>query len=183
MDSCMQSMVQKHERHLSFYPEAILLHFLLSGPSGKMKTKDSPHTQHSRSHSHSHSLLSCVFYPESAHSMLSKGPSGTSKLNKLASCSGRVSCGRCEQGGAVGRAPGQETEDRGWGFCSTYSLWLGLRVPVCAVSKTRLRFLRCVQQDTSPKTAPSGGEKQVCPIYICVCVCVCVCVYTTERLI
>ena len=176
MDSCMQSMAQKHERHLSFYPEAILLHFLLSGPSGKMKTKDSPHTQHSRSHSHSHSLLSCVFYPESAHSMLSKGPSGTSKLNKLASSSGRVSCGRCEQGGAVGRAPGQETEDRGWGFCSTYSLWLGLRVPVCAVSKTRLRFLRCVQQDTSPKTAPSGGEKQVCPIYMCVCVCVCVCV-------
>lgn len=128
MDSCVQSMAQKHERHVSFYPEAILLRFLLSGPSGKMKTKDSPHTQHSRSHSHS--LLSCVFYPESAHSMLSKGPSGTSKLNKLASCSSReFPAVGCEQGGAVGRAPGQETEDRGWGFCSTYSLGLGPPCP------------------------------------------------------
>lgn len=92
MDGCMQSMAQKHERHLSFYPEVILLHFLSSGPSGKMKTKDSPHTQHSRSHSYSHSLSSCVFYPESAHSVLSREPSGTSTLeNKLASCSGRES--------------------------------------------------------------------------------------------
>lgn len=92
MDSCMQSMAQKHEQHLSFYPEVILLHFLSSGPSGKMKTKDSPDTQHSRSHSYSHSLLSCVFYPESAHSVLSREPSGTSTLeNKLVSCSGRES--------------------------------------------------------------------------------------------
>ena len=58
----------------------------------------------------------------------------------------------------------------------TRSVW-GLPVPVCAVSYTGLRFLRCVQQDTSPKTVLSGGEKQVCPIYVCVCVYVGVCVY------
>lgn len=79
MDS-LQCMAQKHEQHLSFYPGGHLLHFLLSGPSGKMKTKDSPHTQHSPISLYSHALFSCVFYPGSAHSMLSKGSSGTSKL-------------------------------------------------------------------------------------------------------
>ena len=98
MDGCMQSMAQKHERHLSFYPEVILLHFLSSGPSGKMKTKDSPHTQHSRSHSYSHSLLSCVFYPESAHSVLSRSPVALPrwKTSWHLVAAERVSWGRCE---------------------------------------------------------------------------------------
>lgn len=82
MDS-LQCMAQKHEQHLSFYPLRPFTPLSCLVLQGKMKTKDSPHTQHSRSHSY-YTPFSCVFYPGSAHSMLSKGSSGTSKLeNKL----------------------------------------------------------------------------------------------------
>ena len=55
----------------------------------------------------------------------------------------------------------------------------GLPVPVCAVSYTGLRFLRCVQRDTSPKLLYQG-EKNESALCVCVCVCVyvCICIFT-----